>query len=156
MTKPNPICICGKEMIKEEEQSFEVEDGDMSSVMTTKKGHKCECGIWISDAFAVFNNKTYPKWKYSSDDLKKIMDESNINKKEPIRRNNMDTDKPKLTIKILQGVEWVHQGGIAMSCPYNGRFCTSKCPFYSTKSTATFKVVKCRNFVMGYVNIPTT
>ena len=68
------ICICGKKMT-ESEQFIEIEIGDMASECDKQEGYICECGLFLGKSAAVFNGKTYPYWKYSSDDLNKIMKE---------------------------------------------------------------------------------
>ncbi len=66
------ICVCGKKMT-ETEQSVETEIGDMASGYKTEDGFLCECGLFLCTWGAVWKDKTYPYWKYDSDNLKKIM-----------------------------------------------------------------------------------
>ncbi len=170
--KTKVICLCGKEM-KPAEECIEIDCGDMSSEMRVEDGYKCVgCGLWHNHAYIKFNHTTYAKWKYSSDHLEKVIKEYNDKKKEtekklkeiekkrkpktelgkePIRSNDMDTEKPEFTITILQGVEHLYLGDKAVTCPCKDKLCTSACLWFSTKEAETFKVVKCRDFVMGQV-----
>ena len=133
---------------------------------TSKSPSPIECGLWHNNAYAKFNHITYEKWKYGSDHLEKVMKKYEEKQKEiaekrkpkpkkelekePIRRTNMDTEQPKLTVKLLQGVEHVYREDKELRCPYDkDLLCSSKCLFYSSKSTETFQIVKCRDFVMG-------
>lgn len=156
--------------MKPTEECVEVAIGDMTSQMDMVEGHLCECGLFISPAYAKFNGVTYEKWKYSSDQIEKVMKKYKVkekekkeklattlkeikNKRKTIRSNDMETEKPKLIVKLLQGVEMVYDADEkAIRCPYDKDFlCSSKCVFFSSKETETFKVVKCRDFVMGQV-----
>ena len=69
-------CLCGKEMTK---TSGEVEvrecypGGYYGTSTKEQHGYKCQCGLFLGVTGAVFNDKTYPYWKYDSDDVKQVM-----------------------------------------------------------------------------------
>ena len=39
-----------------------------------QEGHICECGLFLGKTGCVYKYKTYPYWKYDSDDIKKIIE----------------------------------------------------------------------------------
>ena len=74
------ICICGKQMKRTKQnvpRSVGYPGGYYGIEDEEEDGCLCECGLFIGNTAAVFNGKSYPFWGYSSEDVKKIMEEKN-------------------------------------------------------------------------------
>jgi hypothetical protein len=69
-------CFCGKEMA-ESKVDVEVQEccagGNYGTSIKEQNGVSCECGLSMAPGHCVWRGKTYPKWKYGSDDIIKIM-----------------------------------------------------------------------------------
>jgi len=48
--------------------------GGYGTKQKKQEGHICECGLFLGKTGCVYKYKTYPYWKYGSDDIKEIME----------------------------------------------------------------------------------
>ena len=75
------ICLCGKNMIKHKQNveiSVSYPSGNYGTEYEEQKGFLCNCGLFLGETVAVFKNKSYPYWKYDSDQIKNIMMDKEI------------------------------------------------------------------------------
>jgi len=74
--KASQICVCRKMMQKHSSYVGTQEcyaGGGYGTKQDKQDGWLCSCGLFLGRTGCVYNGKTYPYWKYGSDDIKKIL-----------------------------------------------------------------------------------